>query len=67
MQDSDPEFLTIKAACQLVGGNKPISLPTFYRAVKAGRLPAPEHPTPGISRVRRSKLLEMLNRTHGGA
>ena len=24
-------------------------------------LPAPEHPTPGISRIRRAKLIAMLN------
>jgi hypothetical protein len=43
----DPEFLTIAT---LVGGTKPISPATYYRGVKAGRLPAPEHPTPGIAR-----------------
>jgi predicted DNA-binding transcriptional regulator AlpA len=62
----DPEYLTINEACKLVGGSKPISAATFYRAVKTGRLPAPEHPTPGISRWRRSKLLERLN-ANGGA
>jgi hypothetical protein len=61
MQPDDPEFLTITAACRLVGGTKPISAATYYRGVRAGRLPAPEHPTPGIARVRRSKLLEKLN------
>ena len=40
----DPDFITIKTACAIVGGDKPISEPTYYRGVKAGRLPAPEHP-----------------------
>ena len=56
-----PDFITIKAACSIIGGDKPISLATYYRGVKAGRLPAPEHPTPGVSRIRRDKLIEMLN------
>jgi hypothetical protein len=55
----EPDFLTIKAACQ--GGDRPISEATYYRGVKAGRLPAPEHPTPGISRIRRATLIKMLN------
>ena len=58
----DPDFITIKTACAIVGGDKPISEPTYYRGVKAGRLPAPEHPTPGVSRIRRAKLIAMLNR-----
>jgi hypothetical protein len=53
MRFDNPEFLTINAACRLVGGTKPISAATYYRGVKAGRLPAPERVTPGISRVRR--------------
>ena len=57
----DPDFIDIKTACAIIGGSKPISEPTYYRGVKAGRLPPPEHPTPGISRIRRSKLIEMLN------
>jgi hypothetical protein len=57
----EPDFLTIKAACHTVGGDRPISEATYYRGVKAGRLPAPEHPTPGISRIRRATLIKMLN------
>jgi hypothetical protein len=63
----DPQFLTIHQACRIVGGNeKPISAATYYRGVKAGRLPAPEHPTPGISRIRRSKLIAMVNASDNG-
>ena len=55
------EWLTISAACREVGGNeKPIHPSTYYRGVAAGRFPAPEHPSPGIARVRRSKLIAVL-------
>ena len=63
----DPDFIPIHPdACAIVGGSKPISSATYYRGVKAGRLPAPEHPTPGISRVRRAKLIAMLNASEDG-
>jgi hypothetical protein len=63
----DPQFITIKAACAIVGGDeKPISAATYYRGVRAGRLPAPEHPTPGISRIRRGKLIAMVNASDTG-
>jgi hypothetical protein len=62
----DPDFIPIYPdACEIVGGkSKPISIATYYRGVKAGRFPAPEHPSPGVSRVRRKTLLAKLN---GGA
>jgi hypothetical protein len=64
----DPDYITVNHACRIVGGNeKPISAATYYRGVKAGRLPAPEHPTPGISRIRRSKLIAMVNASDNGA
>jgi hypothetical protein len=64
----DPDFIPIYPdACAIVGGSKPISAATYYRGVKAGRYPAPEHPSPGISRVRRRKLLEMVNASDTGA
>ena len=63
----DPDFIPIYPdACAIVGGSKPISAATYYRGVKAGRLPAPEHPTPGISRIRRGKLIAMLNASDNG-
>ena len=58
-----PDYITLNQACRLVGGEeKPISVATYYRGVKAGRLPAPEHPTPGISRIRCGELVAKLNR-----
>jgi hypothetical protein len=59
----DPDFLTIDKACAIIGGDKPISRATYHRGVAAGRFPAPEHPSPGISRIRRSRLLAAI----GGA
>ena len=60
---SNPDYITINHACRIVGGEeKPISVATYYRRVKAGRLPAPEHPTPGLSRIRRGELIAKLNR-----
>ena len=53
-------FLTIDEACRLIGGSQPISRATFYRQVQAGRFPAPVHPCPGISRVRRSDLIAAI-------
>ena len=65
---NDPDYITIDHACGIVGGDeKPISAATYYRGVKAGRLPAPEHPTPGISRIRRSKLIAAVNASDTGA
>jgi predicted DNA-binding transcriptional regulator AlpA len=54
------EFLTIDDACRIIGGSHPISRATFYRQVHAGRFPAPVHPYPGISRVRRSELIAAI-------
>jgi hypothetical protein len=59
------DWITIREACRMVGGDeKPIHPSTYYRGVVAGRYPAPEHPSPGIARVRRSKLQFALE---GGA
>jgi hypothetical protein len=56
MQIED-DWLTIGQACVEIGGTeKPINPATFYRGANAGRYPKPEHPSPGIARVRKSKL-----------
>jgi hypothetical protein len=47
---------TIKAACAVVGGDRPIHPSTFYRGVKLGIYPAPFHPSPNCSRVDMDKL-----------
>jgi hypothetical protein len=63
----DPDYITVNHACRIVGWDeKPISAATYYRGVKAGRLPAPEHPTPGISRIRRRKLIAAIESRPAG-
>jgi hypothetical protein len=47
---------TIKRACAEIGGDKPIHPSTYYRGVKEGRYPPPDHPSPGIARVDMEKL-----------
>jgi predicted DNA-binding transcriptional regulator AlpA len=52
------DLITADEACRLIGGSdRPISKPTFYRGIKAGRYPAPVHPSPGIARWFKSTLL----------
>jgi hypothetical protein len=63
----NPNYITIHHACRIVGGDeKPISTATYYRGVKDGRFPAPEHPTPGISRIRRGELIAAVNASKNG-
>jgi hypothetical protein len=63
MLPDEDEFITIKECCRAIGGKShPIHPVTYYRGVAAGRYPAPEHPSPGISRVRKSKLLRAIER-----
>jgi hypothetical protein len=52
-----PEFIDIKEACRIIGGNRPIHPSTYWRGVKAGRFPAPEELTPGgVKRIDLGKL-----------
>jgi len=60
---NDPDYITIKDGCRIIGGSKPASVATYHRGVKAARYPAPEHPSPGVSRIRKQKLIEALNRS----
>lgn len=62
MQDDSPDYITVQDACAIVGGTKPINAATYYRGVKAGRYPKPEHVSAQLVRIRRSKLIEALNR-----
>ena len=55
----DDEFITIKEACRIIGGEeKPIHYATYYRGVARGDYPAPIHPSPGISRLSKRAVLE---------
>jgi hypothetical protein len=56
-----PDWITLKTACKLVGGEKPISLRSYQRAAASGRLPKPRKMTgAGIARVHRPTLLRVL-------
>jgi hypothetical protein len=51
-----PLSLTLAAACELAGGDKPIDKSTYWRKVKAGLLPAPNV----AKRIPTKELLEKL-------
>lgn len=51
-----PNWGTIQRACADIGGTKPVHPSTYYRGVRAGRYPPPDHPSPNISRVDLDKL-----------
>ena len=65
-EPQDPEYITLKETCEVVGGpTRPISLPTLYRDPELRALI--EHHTSRISRIRRSRLLELLNARTAGS
>jgi hypothetical protein len=56
-----PEWITLKTACKLVGGEKAISLRSYQRAAASGHLPKPRKMTgAGNARVHRPTLLRVL-------
>lgn len=57
-----PERVTVKGACQIVGGDRPIHPATYYRGVKAGIYPAPDHVGPNTARVDVKKLQAALSK-----
>ena len=57
---SSPRLLTVKAACAIIGGDKPISPATYYRGVARGIYPKPDLVGPNIARVNQDRLDEML-------
>jgi hypothetical protein len=62
-----PDWITLKTACKLVGGEKPISLRSYQRAAASGRLPKPRKRTgAGIARVHRPTLLRALEHDDTG-
>jgi hypothetical protein len=42
---------TVKAACQVIGGDKPVDPATYYRGVRRGIYPPPFRTSLNISRV----------------
>jgi len=61
-----PNFGTIKKACAIIGGDKPIDPSTYYRGAKLGLYPPPDKVAPNVSRVNLDKLAAMLRARHGG-
>jgi hypothetical protein len=56
-----PDWITLKTACKLVGGEKPISLRSYQRAAASGHLPRPRKMTgAGNARVHLPTLLGVL-------
>jgi hypothetical protein len=47
---------TVRTACKVIGGDKPVHPTTYYRGVKLGIYPPPVHPSPNTSRVDLDKL-----------
>lgn len=62
-----PARITIKKACEIVGGDKPIDPSTYYRGVKRGIFPAPDRVGEGISRVNTARLLAAIATRDGSA
>jgi predicted DNA-binding transcriptional regulator AlpA len=61
MADND-YLLDAKAACQLIGGSRPINPATLWRGVKSGIFPKPIKITPNANRWKRSELLDAIER-----
>jgi hypothetical protein len=57
-----PPLVSADLACTIIGGDKPINKSTLYRGVKQGLIPAPIHPSPGISRWVTAELLAAIKR-----
>src|SRR5438046_6508215 len=56
-----PDWITLKTACKLVGGEKPISVRSYQRAAASGHLPRPRKMTgAGNARVHLPTLLRVL-------
>jgi hypothetical protein len=61
--DLDGDLITATEAGVVAGGDgAPISLSTVYRNVQRGIYSPPVHPSPGVSRFRRSTLLKDIAR-----
>jgi predicted DNA-binding transcriptional regulator AlpA len=63
MQYDDDELIAVKEGCTLLGG---MHVASYYRGVRAGRFPAPVHPSPNISRLSKRKVLEARQRIIDG-
>lgn len=59
---NDIDVISIGEACRLIGGDRPISRATYYRAAQRGRFPKPIHITPGTARVPRRLVMDAIRR-----
>jgi hypothetical protein len=50
-ETTPPRLGTIRAACAMIGGDKPINPVSYYRGAKRGDYPPPIKVGPNISRV----------------
>lgn len=55
-----PQFLTVQGACRLIGGDRPISAATYYRAAARGAYPKPVKVGANVARIDRDELLAAL-------
>jgi hypothetical protein len=60
-----PVYITVRRACALIGGDKPIAPSTYYRGAQAGIYPRPERVGPMTSRVDQDKLAAALRARAG--
>ena len=51
---------TLKAACAMVGGDKPINVSTYYRGAERGHFEQPVKVGPNVSRVNLDNLAARL-------
>ena len=59
----EPDYISPKEVLQADRRRRRADLlATLYRGIKAGRYPPFEHPSPGISRHRRTVLIASLNK-----
>ena len=59
MTDND-YLLDARAACQLIGGSRPINPATLWRGVKSGIYHKPIKVSPNANRWKRSEILEAI-------
>jgi hypothetical protein len=63
MRNDEDELITVKEACRLL---RRFHYATYYRGAARGDFPAPVHPSPGISRVSKQRVLEARARIIAG-
>jgi hypothetical protein len=65
--DTNPELITLEAACEVVSPGKPISKSTYRRGAAVGRFPPILYVSPQLPRVNKPDLLRCLNKLVAGA